>query len=101
MKFKIKKEEINETTKNLNNHSERLDKDINDLLEQIKSLREVWQGYDADVFCNFADSYLEFLKVVPNIYSNTSKVIDKANKTFVQVDKDYAQVMKKAAVKHE
>ncbi len=101
MKFKIKKNEIDKTTKIMNEDSEKLSKNLDELLNQISLLEETWQGYDSKIFCDFAKSYINFLKIVPDTYSNISKVMNKANNTYSNLDKDYAETMKKAVVKHE
>lgn len=101
MKLKVKNEELNQVKEKLDDKTVDLQKQLQNLLVQVNELKKVWQGEDAEEFYNKAEIYIKYLEVVPKIYAFLSTVIDGANKTYKQLDSEYAALMKKAVVNHE
>lgn len=101
MKLKVEKEELDNINTVIDNDKTELEFKLNYLLSQIDDLKTVWQGDDAEEFYYKAETYITFLKNVPTIYGGIYDVIKGANKTYTQLDTDYAEAMKKAVVAHE
>ena len=101
MKIKVEKEELNTINKIIDDDKTELENKLDYLLSLVNDLKTVWQGTDAEEFYNKAETYITFLRSVPTIYGSIYNVIDGANKTYTQLDTDYAETMKKAVVAHE
>lgn len=101
MKLKVKNDDLNQVINKLDDDTTQVSKYLENLLYQINELKNIWQGDDADEFYYKAELYINYLNSVPEIYKNISNVMKGANKTYKQLDHEYAQLMKKVVVNHE
>ena len=101
MKMKVKNKELNSVITNLDDDSIQINHYFDDLLNQISELKKIWEGTAAVEFYYKAEIYINYLKSVPSIYNELSAVMKKSNDTYQKLDQLYAQLMKKAVVKHE
>lgn len=101
MKLMVKNDELDNVLERLSDNEIDLQKQLEELQKQIERLKEIWQGEDANALYNKAESYLEFLDFLPVVYNTLSSLMNAANNKYRVIDSDYANMLKKAVVKHE
>ena len=99
--MKINNKELEPIIKTVEEDSNYTSNQLNALLGQITELRNIWQGIDSETFCNYAEEYITFLTIIPQIYNSLNKVMKTATINYKNIDKEYATNIKKAVAKHE
>lgn len=89
MLLKVKHEELNNVSRVIKKDSEELDKEIDNLLEQVEILRTIWQGQDADSFCQNTSDYFSKMKSIPNCMRNISGFINNVDNTYKEKDEAF------------
>lgn len=101
MKMIVKVNDFNASIKKIDDSNGNIIEKLNNLKKQIGELRSTWQGEDSDIFTNQAERYIEYLNSVPKILDDLSSVMKKTSESYVKLDQEYAEQMKKAVVRHE
>ena len=102
MKLKVNNKELVPVMNLVDEDTNDLNKQLDGLLNQIKDLRTIWMGNDSDTFCDYAEEYINFLKIIPQLYNSLNDVMKLASSNYQKIDKEYAERMKKAvATRHE
>ena len=101
MKLKVNNNELDTVIKTVDEDTKYVRNQFDYLLGQIKELKVIWQGVDADNFCKSAEDYIKFLNTVPDIYNALCETMKTASFNYRKLDSAYANSMKKAVVKHE
>ena len=91
MLLKVKHEELNNVTSVMVKDGETYDAEINKMLEQIEKLRTIWQGQDAEQFCNNVTNYITKMKNIPICLRNMSKFVNSANSGYTEQDESFSQ----------
>lgn len=95
MILKVDKEELQNVSDELFKSSSSFEEEIKLWEKEISELKEIWEGYDAEVFYNRISAYLEKLKMVSACSSSISSVISKTNDEYIKKDDEFANDLKK------
>ena len=101
MKTAVNMDEFDLVIKKIDQNNNLIQDNINGLKNKINELREIWQGEDADKSINKANYYLDFLNSVPSILNDLNTTMKTTNSNYRKLDEEYAELLKKAVVKHE
>lgn len=101
MILKVRHAELNNVKKKVINDSEILDTEINNLLQYINELKGVWQGVDADTFCNEAHNYVNRMKGISNCFKVIGNFISDANSSYEDNDNSLKKEIEKEAENYE
>lgn len=101
MKTAVNMDEFDLVIKKIDQNNNLIQDNINGLKNKINELREIWQGEDSDKFINKANYYLDFLNSVPSILNDLNTTMKTTNSNYRKLDEEYAELLKKAVVKHE
>ena len=83
-------DEIDSVKNTIDDNQSQLDEEITKMEEQLATLRNIWQGQDADQFCDNFEEYLTKMKGIPVAMRNVSSFVDKTNKNFQEKDKEFS-----------
>jgi WXG100 family type VII secretion target len=101
MEVRVKYKELDNISKDTINNSLLLEDKLLILEDEIKKLRENWQGVDADTFYESITLYLNDLKKIPLFYQDISNVIDNMNTNYQDTDNNYLNTLKRGVVLDE
>ena len=93
--LKMDHEEIDSVKNTIDEDQTQLDDEITKMEAQLAKLRTIWQGQDADQFCNNFEEYLTKMKGIPVALRNVSSFVDKTNKNFQEKDKEFSSELNK------
>jgi uncharacterized protein YukE len=97
MILKVRHAELNDVKNKIINDSNILDNEINNLLQYINELKSVWQGVDADTFCNESYNYINRMKGVSNCFKVLGNFIKDANCAYEENDNSLKKELEKEA----
>ena len=101
MVIKVKHDELNQVSDIIKKDSEEFDLEIDNMFNQISRLREVWQGMDADEFCDNMDIYLLKMKNITFAMNDMNTIINTANKGYEEYDIAFGNALNKEADNYE
>ena len=101
MLLKVKHNELNQVSDTIKNDSEAYDVEIEKMLKNIETLKGIWQGDDADTFCENATEYITKMKNITVAMRNMNKVITAANKGYEDNDEAFGSALKVEAENYE
>ena len=91
MEIKVKHEELNKVKNTMIKDAEDFNSDIDKLIEQVRILKTIWQGQDADKFIANAEMFFEKMKGLPITMNAMGKFINKANGDFEEGDEAFSK----------
>jgi len=91
MLLKVKHDELKNVKDVMIKDSALLDDEINILKEQIEKLRTIWQGQDANMFCDNVYNYIERMKTIPASIRTLGDFINKANNRYAENDEMFSR----------
>jgi len=89
--IKVNEEELNLVQNTMKKDSEDIDSAIETITHELESLREIWEGQDADKFFNNAREFFEKMKGVPICMRNMGTFVEKANGSLIQGDEEFSK----------
>lgn len=101
MIFKVKHNELNQVSDTIKRDSEDYSSEVDSMLKDIESLRSVWQGVDAEEFCDNMEVFLKNVKNIPTAMSNMSNAIKVIDKGYVDCDTIFGDALKAEANNYE
>ena len=101
MLLKVKHSELNNVSNTIKTDSEAIDVEIEKMQKEIDKLKGIWQGDDADTFCENVSAYLTKMKNIPVAMRNMNKVISAANKGYEENDEAFGNALKVEAENYE
>lgn len=101
MELKVNFDGLNKVKKTFDQDKEELDKEIQNILDQVQKLRSIWQGGDATNFCNNLETYAKNMKNIATTFGNFSKYVDSANKGYKDGDDSFASALRGERAKYE
>ena len=75
--------------------------EIDNILKNIEELKKVWQGTDAEIFCENLNAYVTSMKNIPNVMDKMSNAINISNNGYRECDEKYAEALKAEAKNYE
>ena len=88
--LKMDHDEIDKVKSTMDDDESQLDTEITKMEAQLAKLRTIWEGQDADQFCDNFEEYLTKMKGIPVALRNVSSFVDKTNKNFQEKDKEFS-----------
>ena len=101
MIFKVKHSEINQVSDTLKNDSEALDIEITNMNTQIENLRKIWQGTDAEIFCDNISNYISRMNNITVAMRNMSNAISTTDNGYKAYDEAFGNALKSEADNYE
>ena len=86
MKIRVNHGELDDVKNKMMENSNALFIEINGIIKDIETLKTMWSGEDANIFYTKVDNYLQKLKSVPEAFNSLSKVINKGNIMYKNLD---------------
>ena len=86
MKIRVNHGELEKVKEKMNEDTNELQKEIDDILKKIEELKNVWQGEEANIFYIKYINYLNYLKTVPQTYTKLTAFMGKANISYKNAD---------------
>ena len=100
MILKVNNEELNYFTKNMNNDSEDLDKEIDNMISLVNSLEAIWQGVDSTTFRDNMLSYLKKAKKIPVALNTLSTITERLNKGYDEKNEAFSRTLREVKNKY-
>ena len=97
MIVKVKHKELNDVKNKMFNDAERLNVEIDNLLQYLTELQGVWQGTDAEVFRDEAYNYINKMRGISECFNVMGNFINNANGTYEQSDNNLKKDLEKEA----
>ena len=97
MVIKVKHNELKDVADTLIKDSEAYDTEINNMLSSIDTLRGIWQGVDADTFCDNVSEYLSKMNNITTAMRSMSKAITTVNGGYEAYDETFSDSLKAEA----
>ena len=97
MMLKVKHRELDEISRKLKNDSELFDDEITNMIIEIEVLRGIWQGADAEIFCNNVGDYVEKMNNITIAMRNMSDAITTTDRGYESFDKAFGAALKEEA----
>ena len=91
MEFKVKHNELKQTTDTFLSDSDILSSEIDNMLKYTESLRTIWQGIDSDAFYNNIYNYLNRMKIIPEALNTIGQFVGEVNGLYEEADEDFAK----------
>lgn len=91
MILKIKHEELKNVKDVMKKDASLLNDEIDILLEQTEKLKTIWQGQDADMFCNNVYEYLKKMKPIPACLNVLGDFINNINNKYTENDESFSK----------
>lgn len=91
MILKVKHDELNNVKDVMVKDGELLDTEIETLLGQIDKLKTIWQGQDAEIFCNNVYEYINRMKTIPITLRTMGKFINNINNQYSENDEAFGK----------
>ncbi len=91
MIIRVKHDELNKVKDVMKNDSNSLDQEIENLASGIEKLKTVWQGPDANIFCDNVTNYLSKMRQVPECMRTLSDFIYKVNNQYKESDEAFSR----------
>ena len=101
MLLKVKHTELEDVTKTMTTDGDAYDSEIENMLKQIEKLRLIWQGQDAKIFCDNAESYFTKMKNIPKALRNMSTFIVKTNNGYTEKDDEFSKELETEATNYD
>ena len=101
MIFKVKHNELNQVSNTLKTDGEAYSDEISNMLLQIEKLRCIWQGEDAEIFCDNVSNYISKMNNMTIAMKNMSNVITTANNGYELYEDAFGEAMKAEADNYE
>jgi uncharacterized protein YukE len=97
MLLKVKHEELENVTGVMVKDGDAYDIEIDKMLEQIEKLRTIWQGKDAEIFCDNVTNYITKMKNIPKCLRNMSKFVNNVNNGYTEQDESFSKELETEA----
>ena len=91
MKMRVNHEMLNDVIKESLTDYQALFKEIEAMEKDIESLKQVWQGEEAEIFYIKIDNYLGNMKSIPETYHTFAKFMTRANNLYKEADENFAK----------
>lgn len=91
MELKVKHEELHNVMGTMRKDGDAYSVEIDNMLKQIEELRIIWQGQDAEQFCNNVSQYIEKMKKIPAALTQMSGLVEKANAGYSDNDEEFSK----------
>ena len=101
MLVKVKHNELKDVSKTLDKDSEAYDTEITNMLNSIDTLRGIWQGEDATIFCDNVTDYLSKVRDVPLVMKNMSNAITTIDGGYEAFDETFSNSLKEEATYYD
>ena len=101
MKIKADYKELHNTVLSINENSDILESEIENIISQVDNLKQLWQGDDANAYYKNISDYMNNMKLIPDTYRALLNLIEQMNHNYEEIDKDYVAAIEKAVVNHE
>ena len=88
MRIRVNHRELDDVKNKMIENSNELFNEIDGIIKDIEVLKTMWSGNDANIFYTKIDNYLFRLKSVPETLNSFSKVINKGNIMYKNLDLD-------------
>ncbi len=88
MRIRVNHGELDDVKNKMIENSNELFNEIDGIIKDIEILKTMWSGNDANIFYTKIDNYLFRLKSVPETLNSFSKVINKGNIMYKNLDLD-------------
>ena len=99
--IKVVYENINKYTSTIDQDKEKILEEINNLKASCDELRNVWKGYDADMFFNNMENYLNKMKNIPSSMEKISKFVTMSREQYKEEDELYARDLKREQLRYK
>lgn len=86
MRIRVNHGELDDVKNKMIENSNELFNEINGIIKDIEVLKTMWSGDEANIFYTKIDNYLFRLKSVPETLNSFSKVINKGNIMYKNLD---------------
>ena len=77
------------------------DKEINNILGCIETLRTIWMGQDATIYCENVSSYVRKMKGITSAMTAMSEVGEKTCNGYLEYDTTYGKSIQGEVAKYE
>ena len=101
MIIKVKHNELNQVSNTLKKDSDACAVEIENILKNIEELKGVWQGEDANIFCENLRIYVTNMKNIPIAMNNMSNAINTSDNGYKVCDEKYGEALKAEANNYE
>lgn len=88
--LKVKHNELKEVSNTLVKDSEAYDTEITNMLNNIETLRGIWQGEDASVFCDNVSEYISKMSNISIAMRNMSNAITTVDGGYEAFDETFS-----------
>ena len=88
MRIRVNHRELDDVKNKMIENSNELFNEIDGIIKDIEVLKTMWSVNDANIFYTKIDNYLFRLKSVPETLNSFSKVINKGNIMYKNLDLD-------------
>ena len=89
------------------NHSELfninslIEKDSEDLVNNIETLKQIWQSNESNTYCEKLNAYLDKIMTIANAYKSLGDAIKTSNINYQECDSNFAGVMRESVINNE
>ena len=101
MLIKVKHNELKDVSKRLSKDSEDFDTEITNMLSSIDTLRGIWQGEDASVFCDNVYEYISKMNNITIAMRNMSNAITTIDGGYEAFDETFSNSLKEEASNYD
>ena len=101
MLLKVGHEELQNVSDEIKVDSEAYDVEIENMLKEVEKLKTIWQGQDAETFCDSFSQYLNKMKNMSVAMKNMSTVMDIANNGYQDMDAAFSNALKTEASNYD
>lgn len=101
MRFKVNYEELSKLGSFVQEKTEKLDSDYQDILALLEKVKKCWNGVDSDNFVNNSSSFVKYLNVNTNELKNISALLTIIASKYLERDKSFETEIKKEGLENE
>lgn len=95
MVIKVRQKELNDVKTKMMNDAEKLNIEIENLLQYLNELKAVWKGIDAELFQDEAYNYIKKMQTIPECLNVMGNFISNANNEYERQDNDFKNELEK------
>ena len=101
MVIKVKHDILEDVSTTLVKDSEAYDAEITNMLKSIDTLRDIWQGEDATVFCDNVTEYISKMSNIPIAMRNMSNAITTIDSGYKAYDDTFSKTLMEEASNYD
>ncbi len=94
MDLKVRYSEVRDVSSVIEKDSQLFDTEIDNILNNLEKLREIWKGYDSDQFYEHATAYFTTMRNIPVAMRNIHKSIGTALDSYKSSEDAFSQMVR-------